>query len=141
MFASSVDTVESDCRGDEAQVNAVKYPESLVCSVYSQDESVVDFALNRRIDRFTAAVGQSDKSDVGGVVHFEVIGDGRLLVGVDTGFGESKPLDVPTTGVLRLQLVVRVVQPTPEGSMRAVWGDAQFLGADDAVDQLAGEGG
>ena len=99
-----------DMRFEEAvKINATTYDKAVVGNMYcgGDNYSYVDFDLNKRQKRFTAIAGLLDRSEAGTSALFEILLDNRSVLLREAHLGESFPIDIDVTGVLRLRLEVK----------------------------------
>jgi serine/threonine protein kinase len=84
-----------------------------------------EYDLGREFRRFRATVGLRDDAVSGDTYFVEIYGDDRHLASYTMKLGDSVPVDLDITGVLRLRLVTtRIAGNSPYGSV-TVFGDAR----------------
>lgn len=129
VYLADLNPVAGRCSKADENVNGTAYHHSLRCTV-ATDVDEVEYLLNRRTVRLEGVLGQADTGEPGQVLRFELLGDGKVLVAMQLGYGQSKPVQVSTVNVLRLTLRVgRVGSPAPgTGSVPAIFGDIRVVG-------------
>nr|WP_232794282.1 MULTISPECIES: NPCBM/NEW2 domain-containing protein [Pseudofrankia] len=96
---------------------------------YSGDTSTyAKYDLGRDAHRLQATVGLSDDATSGTTYLIEIFGDGRRLASNTVKLGNSVPLDIDVTGVLRLRLMTTKVQADYWDQSVSVFGDARITG-------------
>lgn len=139
VFLSDLRAVDSDCSRGEAKANGVESEHSILCSLPRLEASAsVSWDLSRRADRFTAQLGIGDDGAIDGVGRVQVVVDGVVVAEFDARFGSLADIDVPVTGVLRLELRFTTLVAPTTGSARVVLIDAALLGAEASINELAG---
>jgi hypothetical protein len=111
-------------------------------SSYSQDSSTTYvYLLGRRADVFQAEVGvPDDVSDTSTQVTLRFVGDGAELAVVTAVYGKTVPVEIPVTGVLRLEIVASVANPGDSSrNQKYGLGDARVVGSDQAIAELSQE--
>lgn len=137
LYLTDLRSITSNCRREQRTVNATVYPNSLVCNSWSYDVGIVEFALNRQIDRLQATVGLDDRSNIGSLIRFRALTDGIVVFEEVVPFGSSRAVDIPLTGALRLSLEARLVEGSTRGSdVVAVWGTPTLVGGTEAIARL-----
>lgn len=140
LFLSEVQSVESDCGRGADKANGVESENAISCSLPSVDGTrVISWDLSRRADRFTAEVGLSDDSALDGVGRVTVLVDGVVVGEFDARFGALTTIDVEVRNGLRLELRVTTIAEPADGSARVVLLDPALLGAEDSINELAGQ--
>ncbi|MGY1740201.1 MULTISPECIES: PASTA domain-containing protein [unclassified Blastococcus] len=136
VFLSDLEAIEGGCSVDEVPINGTTYADSIYCSV-GQRPTTTTYLLNRLTTSLQVTVGITDGSDPNAAAHVVVYGDGRVLAVLDPVYGQSAPLDLPTAGVLRLDIEYST---TVEGStVRLGFGDARVVGAPQDIETLDAE--
>lgn len=107
------------------------FPRSRVARVCF-DSGFEVYEIGRDFERFRTTVGIEDIERDDSFATVRIVGDGQLLATVQTAIGQTAPVDVDVTGVLRLRLEVDV---SGQGTINVVWGTARLVvpdGADNA---------
>jgi NPCBM/NEW2 domain len=130
----SVEPVVGEITAGEQKVDTKIYPNALSWNELDFDSCVgleprtVDYDLDRKFSVLTTVVGMSDDSSNDITAHFSVYGDGKLLKSAPAKVGDPATLQIPVSGVLRLQLTARLSDEagcaTPA---KAVWADPTLL--------------
>ncbi len=140
VFLSSLRPISSSCSVDSVSINATEMPSSLSCSPSYDDGDVVEFLLNRHVERFQAQVGVVDRSESTIALRFRVLVDGQVAFDQQVAYGTVADVDVSIAGAIRLQLEVYRAQATEECcGVIGGWGDAQLTGGQAEVDDLVEE--
>jgi hypothetical protein len=137
LFLSELPSPGSDCSTDALPINGVRYERAIRCGAPTGTASQAVYLLNRQAAGVQAVVGQPDTDQPGRTVHFELLGDGKVLVAGDVAYGQSRTIEVPTVNVLRLELRAQ----TKGGSDTSVggsvaFGDIRVIGGADAIAAL-----
>lgn len=101
-YLYDLDEVDSDWfySKDTLNINGNAYKKSLV----SDETGYIEYNLNRKCKTLTATLGLSDESQSGAQANLEILGDGNSLWGRTFSLGESAPVKLTTTNVLRLRI-------------------------------------
>lgn len=110
---------------DPAVVDGVTYVHP-VRTYHPNGRAFLAYDVGRKYSRFQATAGVRDDSDAATRKRLEVYGDGRILASFEVGLGMPQKVDVPITGVLRLELV-QITLNDGFATANVVWGDAQLL--------------
>jgi NPCBM/NEW2 domain-containing protein len=89
------------------------------------------YNLGRKYDRLKATIGLDDNSPPNARVRYEVIADGKPRYVKTLGLGESKRLDIPVEGVLRVELISTTLNTKSSDvcGVTAWWGELRAEGA------------
>ncbi|MDT3440888.1 MULTISPECIES: protein kinase domain-containing protein [unclassified Pseudofrankia] len=109
-----------------AYVHSVRLPANLGYS--GETPTYVEYDLGRHFQHLQTTVGLSDDATSGTVYLIEVFGDGRRLASHTVKLGDSVPVDINVTGVLRLRLMTTKVQADYWDRSVTVFGDAHVTG-------------
>jgi serine/threonine-protein kinase len=140
-FLASQATVSSDHPSTGViDVSGTTYVHSIFgevenASCSSAPSRTWEYDLGRDYRRLQSTLGVSDDSPALARVRFEVFADSSPVYTMDIGLGETQPLDLDVTGVLRLKLVMTETVKF-SGSCSgpvAVWADAKLLGVPSEV--------
>ncbi|WP_250280550.1 protein kinase domain-containing protein [Frankia sp. CiP1_Cm_nod2] len=133
VYLSDVRAVAGDPSTGSKTVNGKTYPHSLYTC--TRRSSSFEFDLGRHYRTFQATAGIADDAwDSSIRILYEVFVDGSPAYRKDIGFGESVPISLDLTGVLRLKLTQTFVSGNKNGSCDYnVWGDARLLGVPSEV--------
>jgi hypothetical protein len=113
------------------EINGTTYTQSIATNMINygighNGEGDIEYNVARQYTHLQATIGLSDQSSAGVPVRFQVLGDGTVLFQQDLTLGQSVPIDVDISGVLRLQLeVTELVTPDDFQPADAVFGSAQ----------------
>jgi serine/threonine-protein kinase len=135
-FHESVAEVNGDARTGLVDVNGTTYNHSVFTNVgVNCPGQVIEYDLGRDFRRFQTAFGISDEAPSTAKTRFEVFLDGANAATNDVGLGESLPVDLDVTGVLRLKLVATAIEGPTCGNRTwsSVWVDAKILGVPSEV--------
>jgi NPCBM/NEW2 domain len=93
-----------------AKISGTTYPKSLRCFLYNAYErpSEWQFDLSRKFTTFSSTFGLEDSSNSKGVVHVQVFADGELRYESSLPFGQSDPISIDVTNVLRLKVLAEL---------------------------------
>jgi len=130
---ADVEPVEGGCSLDRFQANAVMYDNALRCST-STNGSAFGVNLNRVVEQFTATLAIWDTNALDDAAVVEVSADGVVVLTQPVVFGQSVPIDIATTGVLRL--TIRFITPETKDNTEVVLGDASLIGSEQGIDSL-----
>ena len=125
--------VSGGCNVESAQANAVTYDNALRCGTSTSTNSF-EVNLNRSVERFTATIALWDDVALDDVAVVEVLADGVPVFSQPVTFGQSVPIDISVTGVLRL--TIRFTTPETKGNTSVVLGDASLVGSQQGIDSL-----
>jgi hypothetical protein len=143
VFLADLEPVESGCGTvDSATVNASDVGPSLDCQAGSDQPTVAEYLLNRRVTFFEATVGIDDRTSAPAAAVVRVLVDGAVAAEQRIEFGAATPLRVPVSGGLRLRIEVVFADPTGEccpDRPDVILGDARLVGGPDAIDALIAE--
>jgi hypothetical protein len=109
---------------DEANINGQSYPHSIL--FYGCCPATADYDLGRHYRRLKATLGVNDEAPSDARSTFEVFLDGRKVYSTIVKLGKPATLDLDVSDILRLRMIMT---GGVGGDYRAVWGDAQLLGA------------
>lgn len=101
-----------------------------------------EYQLGRHADLFIATVGvPDDVSETGGTIRVRLVGDGKELATVTTGYSQPVELKASVTGVLRIDVQTSFTKrPAGDyGSQTVALGDARVVGSDSEMALLLGE--
>jgi hypothetical protein len=89
-------------------LNGRSYEESLIATSCPPmfPTSTQTYVISKKYERFQAIVGVDDTSKINVPVFFKVIGDGRVLYHRKISMEAPKSIDIPTSGIVRLQLII-----------------------------------
>lgn len=132
VFLDQLRAVSGSCSAGDLQIDGTDHAHGLRCSSRT-DEPSAEFLLDRGIARMAGIVGIPDDEEPGPAAQLVLLGDGRELVTVELVYGRAVPVDVSTTGVLRLGVRVQAAE---DERVTAALGDVILYGARDAVDGL-----
>ncbi len=137
-FLTDLTVIESDggVETGSGSISGTKLPHSIMLRARFYEPTNVaraEYDLGRHYRRFQAAVGLSDDAISSSVYQIEIYGDGRRMASQTVRLGNSVPIDLDITGILRLRLSITRV----EGDIRngccsykstSVFGDARITG-------------
>jgi len=98
-----------------------------------------EFVLGRHANQLLASVGIPDNvSDKSGTIRVVVVGDDVQIGEVSVGYGATAELDVPVTGVLRLdiQTMFDVRPDGTSGNQTVAFGNARVVGSDAEIAEV-----
>lgn len=125
---------EGTCSTAQLQANGVQFAHGLRCDASTQPKSAV-WLLNRRVQQLVGTLGIDDDSDPGTTYAVRVIADGKVLLDLVLAYGETRPLDHPVAGVLRLEVsMTRTDTSRNRGSLAL--GDWAVTGGQNDLDTL-----
>ncbi len=101
----------------------------LVTPVPSGSVGTIEYDFSRQYRKLTGELGLDDKSDSAAIGKVEIYGDGRQLLAQDVPFGQTIPVDLDVTDVLRLKVTVATV----DGKSSIVFGDFAAQGLQSEV--------
>jgi beta-lactam-binding protein with PASTA domain len=137
VYLSTMSSVEGDAAAVQAvTISGTPYTRSVRQGGYSLRSDgrpmSAGYDLGRIYHRFRATAGLVDSSPSGAQVKLEVLGDGRPLFSQIVGLGQTEPVDVDVTGILRLTISTSYVgnsesSYTSTSYTYGAWGDAQLL--------------
>ncbi len=143
VLLSELRAVSGGCSSGASSINAQEYDNALSCSgsrpdVTSPTETA--WVIARAADRLSGIVGVADNASPAGRVQVDFYGDGVPIASVTAGYGSPSPVDISTSGVLRLSVRVTDLSAPSAGysSAAAVFGDLILTGGVGSISQLAG---
>jgi NPCBM/NEW2 domain len=88
------------------------------------------YNLGRKYDRLKATIGLDDNSPPNARVRYEVLVDGKSRYVKTLGLGESKRLDIPVEGALRVELISTTLNTKSSDvcGVTAWWGELRAEG-------------
>lgn len=135
VFFSRLAAVDAPCSVKAADVNAVRYSNSVSCRTGDVDYTQVGvWLLNRRAALITGMVGVDDKGATTAAATVTVTGDGKPLATLDVSYAKPAELSVDVTGILRLEIDFR----STDGS-EVVLAELLVKGASADIDTLETE--
>jgi serine/threonine-protein kinase len=130
VFLADMKPVEGYVQSGLATMNGTAYTRSVFFDTY--DDGDAGWDLGRHYRRLRAVVGLRDDAPSGSKMKLEVFADGRSIFARNIALGETVPIDLDVTGVLRLRLTATDLVDNYQRSA-AVFGDAAVLGTADEV--------
>jgi hypothetical protein len=125
LYLSDLSSLTGAPYNGEADVNGEYFPRSV--QVYlNPGPQEVEYDLGRDWQRLQATVGMRDDSASDAQVRIEMFGDNNLLYSHVFGLGQSEPVDVDVSNVLRLRLVATLAEGGSGAT--AALGDARLVG-------------
>ena len=88
-------------------------------------------ALEKHGSALSATVGVSDDASPSASARIRVLGDGAELANTSVSYGQTQPLNIDVTGVLRLEIVT-----SSDNGADVYLGDAIIKGTDSEINQL-----
>lgn len=126
VYVDEVSLLSGGCSAGELKINGAAHRHGLTCSVGR--ETAVEVLLDRGVARIAGVAGIPDTGEPADAVTLVVTGDGRELARVDLRYGASTPIDLDTTGVLRLTMTVTALSGEDTSPSLAL-GDVVLYGA------------
>lgn len=124
--------LDGNCRGSSGEtLSGEEFSSSVMCRVEDEPEPSV-WALNAKVDLFTATVGIDDEQTPGQTATVEVLADGKVVAREQVAFGKPVEVSVTVTGVI--QLAVRV---TGQEDTLVLLGGAAVTGSENAIAELS----
>ncbi len=140
-FLTELKVIESDGKVESgsASISGTKLPHSVILRAGGYDRKPTDVAraeydLGRDYRRLQATVGLADDARSNAVYQIEIYGDDRRLASHTVRLGNSVPIDLDVTGILRLRLTTTRVEGDNQDSSydynlsASVFGDARITG-------------
>jgi len=136
VFVADLDTVDSgdiyDFDTGAAQVNGTVYTRSVLIYPYNSGGAFVEYDLARRYLRLRGLVGPVDQVSAESTFKIEIFVDGTKVYDQTLGLGQTAPIDIDVTNVLRLR--IQVTRLSGKGGAGDVaFADLQILGDPDVV--------
>lgn len=138
VFLSDLEAIQTTCSEDAATISGDEFENSLSCSVSPDSPASASYSLGRSVDSFSATVGLDDDGDDSASVRFVVLRDRQQVQSFSLRFGQTRKINVPLKGALRLTL--KAIGGRSSGSdleTTAIWGDASVSGGETAIDSLS----
>jgi hypothetical protein len=110
-----------------AQVNGTVYTRSVLLETYSDLAGFAEYDLARKYLRLRGLVGPIDTVNADAVYKIEIFLDGSKAFEQTLGLGQTAPIDIDLTSVLRLRLQVTRVGGR-SGVSTVAFADLQILG-------------
>lgn len=133
-FLTSIEALQTDCRAEGVPVNGPTHDNSLVCEASEQQESV--WLLSRVVDSITGEIGVPDTTDPETKAQVEIVVDDKVVVNESVTYGgDSIPVDLKTTGALRLTVRIRNTSTTL-GSTQVALADIRLIGDESQLKSL-----
>jgi hypothetical protein len=132
-YLADMDPVDSDYYSLEtgsAQANGKSIPRSVTIDA---SEGFIDYQIGRKYRTFKMELGVEDDSSSSAAYEIQVLGDGRSLGRFSVAYGQTTPVAVDVTDVLRLKISIQASEEGLESS-RVVLGDAQVQGVRSELD-------
>lgn len=124
VYVDTLNWVENAWNEDPATVNGTTYPRSIYEYNYGDGYGSVD--LGRKCKTLNATVGLRDDSSSTAQLSTSVTADSTEISRIDgVGLGESTPINLDITGILRLKF--SATKTSGSGSWSLVYGDARVL--------------
>lgn len=101
----------------------------LVTPAPSGQVGTIEYDFSRQYRKLTGELGLDDKSASDAIGKVEIYGDGRQLLAQDVSFGQTVPVDLDVTDVLRVKITVATV----DGKSSIVFGDFAAQGLQSEV--------
>lgn len=143
VFITELETIEGGCSADQATIGSATSDNAMICSAdYVSSDGEADpaaaYDLAGRVDRFTTRVGVVNADEPGTTARVRVLIDGREAFNQVVVWGKDVPIDLPTTGAARLDLVVSAPSADDDEWDGAEVGllEPTFLGSRTAIDEL-----
>jgi serine/threonine protein kinase len=135
VFLADMDPVDVD--GDEAtgqaQLNGTIYTRSVLLRPPGADPGYLEYDLARAFTRLVGTVGPRDDVLSDGVYKVEIFADGTSVFDQRLGLGQTAPIDLDVTNVLRLRLQVTQIAGAFRGPRVVVFADTRLLGLPGSV--------
>ncbi|GGX66220.1 hypothetical protein GCM10010510_07950 [Streptomyces anandii JCM 4720] len=111
----------------QASINGQVHPQSIEFQVYYVANPVneVSYNLGRDWRHFAATAGVTDDSTSGAELRFQIFIDGQEIYDRTLTYGESNPVTLNVTGVLRLTFKVSLLNKE-DGTYIGAMGDAHL---------------
>lgn len=138
VFLSDLEAIQTTCSEGAATISGADFENSVTCAVSPESPASASYSLGRSADAFSATVGLDDEGDDSASVRFVVLRDRQQVQSFSLRFGQSRKINVPLKGALRL--TIKVIGGGRSGSdleTTAVWGDARVSGGESAIDRLS----
>ena len=116
---------------DPANINGETYTHSQGAGFCGGDgDRRWTYNFGRKYDRLKATIGLDDNSPPNARVRYEVLADGKSRYVKTLGLGESKRLDIPVEGVLRVELISTTLNTKSSDvcGVTAWWGELRAEG-------------
>jgi NPCBM/NEW2 domain-containing protein/PASTA domain-containing protein len=126
VYVDEVALLSGGCSAGELKINGGAHRHGLTCSVGR--EATIEVLLDRGVTRIAGVVGIPDTGEQADAVTLVVAGDGRELARVEPRYGADSPIDLDTTGVLRLTMTV-TASSGEDTSPAIAFGDVVLYGA------------
>jgi hypothetical protein len=145
VMLTQLRALEGSCRYGAVTIDGTGYSDALTCGA-GLPTSVV-YQLNRRIDRFETVVGLPDRGPDDVAVNVVILAGDETsgyeqLAQFEVSYGQPVPIEVATTGHLRLRIDLAPANEDERRSgLEVALTDGVFIGSDAAVDQLVAETG
>ena len=132
-YLTEVKPLEGGCSVREVKISGPSYPHGLVCEERRSGEHV--WLLSRDVDAVTGLFGIPDTADPATTATVEILIDGQPVQTANLTYGaDAIPIDLTTTGALRL--AVRITTESPEPAWVG-FGDVRLVGDGAALQGLA----
>lgn len=137
IYLSKLDTAHDSSRSGSCSTRdtflaGTKYTEALQCSSRSRgEETSYAWLLEKHGSALSATVGVSDDASPSASARIRVLGDGAELANTSVSYGQTQPLNIDVTGVLRLEIVT-----SSDNGADVYLGDAIIKGTDSEINQL-----
>lgn len=118
MTPVSVDRMYNPTTGT-TKANGKSYSHGLLMTPPSSGVGAIEYDFSRQYRKLSGELGLDDRSDSAAIGKVEIYGDGRQLLAQDVPFGQTIPVDLDVTNVLRLKITVASV----DGKSSIVFGD------------------
>ena len=123
-FLDTFTRVNGDATTGQAKANSVTYLHAITQDAQCQGQRSVEYDLSRAYTLLEGVVALRDDSDSGIAVIYAVYGDEKQLAKGSVALGQTDPIHIDVTGVLRLRLEATTTS-TSCRSLQLVWGDLQ----------------
>lgn len=132
VFLTTVEQTQRGCStAREFLMQGQEYASGMHCQARAS-ESRAAWLLAGAVDRVTGQIGIPDERQVGEGATATVILDGQVVHTFDLAWGTSQPIDIRTTGALKLEFVLGA----HDGSSVVGLGDVMLLGDPGSMSRL-----
>ncbi|WP_322778319.1 NPCBM/NEW2 domain-containing protein, partial [Frankia sp. Cas4] len=144
-FLTDLTVIESDGKVESGSgsISGTKLPHSVILQANHYDDpknvARAEYDLGRDYRRLQATVGLADDARSNAVYQIEIYGDDRRLASHTVRLGNSVPIDLDVTGILRLRLTTTRVDGDvvdndySHYASASVFGDARITGVQGEV--------
>jgi hypothetical protein len=136
MFLATVPAVDSWCSSGEQAVDGIRYAQALTCDVGFEAMRYA-WLLNRSVESIEGTIGLPDTGTTDVEVAVRFLLDGEVIGSQAVSWGQSYPIELPTSGGLRFEVEVWILdQDADVWSMQLVLGDLRLVGGAEALTDL-----